>query len=173
MPNKRAFVVMGPPSSGTRLMTRILIAGGCDGDGDHVQRWDDELPTGDLIVIRRHQPTGRLPEWAESHGNIITALQAHDYTVIGVIISRDWFCTVRSQILAPHVPNIEIGRQLNMGCWRNIFLNLPDDLDYEIVSYESIMMRPYKVIHQFYDRWNLQPTEPLEPIVDTNEKYYV
>lgn len=173
MSRKRAFVVMGPPSSGTRLLTRLLIAGGCVGDGDHVQRWDYEAPEGDLVVLRRHQPTGRLPEWAEQHGNVITALQAFGYTVVGVIITRDWHCTVQSQLAAPHAADVEEGRQLNMSCWRNIFLNLPDDVDYEIVSYESLAQRPQQVVDVLYRRLGLTSAEPVESIEDANGKYYV
>ena len=173
MRRKRAFVVMGPPSSGTRLMARLLIAGGCEGDGDHEQRWDDVAPTGDLVVFRRHQPTGRLPGWATEHGNVITALQAMGYTVVGIIISRDWHCTTESQVAAPHVADTEEGRQLNMSCWRNIFANLPEGVEYEIVSYESLVQRPQRVVECLYQRWGLDASQPVERIEDANAKYYV
>ena len=59
----RAFVVLGAESSGTRLLTRILIASGCEGSAEHEQPWDKKLPYDQpLIVWRRSLPhSEKLP----------------------------------------------------------------------------------------------------------------
>jgi hypothetical protein len=66
---KKLFFVIGPESSGTRLITRILCESGCFGDYDHYQRLDEFVTDhnedlysiiGDskLIVFRRSVPHG-------------------------------------------------------------------------------------------------------------------
>lgn len=168
---KRAFVVMGVPSSGTRLMTRILIAAGCKGDGTHEQIWDERQPDADLVVVRRHQPTGRPPKWA-SNPNIILALRDLGYAVTGIIISRDWHSTVDSMIAAPHAADAADALTLCQGAWRSIFRGLPEDCPFEIVSYESLVQRPVPVIAKFCERHDLSVVSSLEPIKDGNTKYY-
>jgi LPS sulfotransferase NodH len=50
--DKRAFLVLGPESSGTRLMTKLLMVAGCYGDDGHVQRLDrDPLPNVPFEVV--------------------------------------------------------------------------------------------------------------------------
>ena len=169
--SKRAFVVCGVPSSGTRLLVRILIAGGCVGDGDHAQRWDTEEPDADLIVIRRHQPMGRPPAWA-SNPNLIIALQNIGYEVAVLIMSRDWHSILLSQLNAPHVGSVDEGVRLTRQCWRMIFKNLPDDVPFEIISYESLIQRPHDVRNAIYAHLALIAIQEIEPISDGNEKYY-
>jgi len=41
----------------------MFIAAGCEGDGDHHQRWDSDPVDGDLIVWRRSLPHGK--EWPD------------------------------------------------------------------------------------------------------------
>lgn len=169
---KRAFVVMGVPSSGTRLMARILIAAGCVGDGDHAQRWDAKPPNAEpLIVIRRHQPTGRPPAWA-SQPNIMLELSARGYAVTGIIIARDWHSTIQSMIAAPHVRSQEAGLKLAQSAWRAIFRNLPDDCPFEVVPYEAIVARPDQWLPAFYARHGLEAAMSLERIKDRNARYY-
>ena len=66
-PMKRAFLVLGAESSGTRLVTRLLIAAGCHGDGGHQQPFDkwqaasSPFDGKDPIVWRRSYP------WTEYH----------------------------------------------------------------------------------------------------------
>ena len=61
---RKAFIVVGPESSGTRATTKVLGLGGCFGDAEHDQRIDsflvkNQLPpnVGDSpIVLRRSVP---------------------------------------------------------------------------------------------------------------------
>lgn len=58
----RAFFIYGAESTCTRLMRRIFIAAGCQGDGGLEQRFDDEgLPSAKevpLIVWGRSEDVG-------------------------------------------------------------------------------------------------------------------
>lgn len=170
--SKRAFVVMGPPSSGTRLLTRLLIAAGCAGDGDHHQRFDNVAPTADLIVFRRHFPDGRVPAWAEGR-DVFRALRWLGYSVSVVIINRDWHCTIQSQLAAPHAADVVGAYHWLHDTWRKIFHYLPDDMPFYIVSYESLVQRPQVATAALLKQLDLCPLPAMEPIKDGNEKYYV
>jgi LPS sulfotransferase NodH len=168
---KNAYLVTGPPSSGTRLMTRILIAAGCEGCGDHYQRFDDILPTAERVVVRRHYPTERPPKWAKDD-NIITALQAKDYTVRVVIINRDWPCTIQSMLNAPHAGDEDEAYQWLRRSWRMIFEHMPADVDFHIVSYEGLAQRPKETTATLLSQLGLNPQCEIEAIVDGNAKYH-
>src|SRR5581483_9496380 len=100
-PPKRAFLVLGPESSGTRLVTRCLIAAGCQGCGDHAQDLDASLDgAADLIVWRRSLPHGSL--WPDLR-EMLLALRSHGYAVQVLVTVRSHYCMVRSQIRARHV----------------------------------------------------------------------
>lgn len=171
MTEKRAFLVMGPESSGTRLMTQLLIAAGCDGDGDHWQRWDEETPEAPLIVFRRHTPANRTPPWADDN-DVIRGLQDLGYTVHVVLITRDWHSTIISQVEAPHAASVEEAIEKIRNAWRRIFANLQPDVDFDVVSYESLVMRPAGTVRFLFQRLGLPAPDPMPRIYDGNEKYY-
>ncbi len=88
---KRAYVVMGVPSSATRLMARLLIAAGCESDTPdseqltHNDFWEHRKPDANLIVVRRHVAVGRPPVWARNP-NIFRAFQYEGYDVFGIVM---------------------------------------------------------------------------------------
>lgn len=167
---KRAYVVMGAVSSGTRMLTRLLMAQGCSGDGDHWQRWDEQPPEGDLIVFRRHVPTRRRPPWAQ-HPNAITALQMLGYDVHAVIIVRDWFATIESA-QARHWPERAETYRQNREIWRLMFRDLPEGVPFTVVTYESLVQRPAQALAALYREIGLEQIAPVEAIYDGNAKYY-
>ncbi len=92
---KKAFLVLGPESSGTRFITKLLINAGCFGDSDHDQRLDiledrerineEELPHDDTpIVWRRSYPHRGI--FADI-GNPIRQLRQIGYDVRAVIMT--------------------------------------------------------------------------------------
>src|SRR6266540_4276722 len=105
---KRAYLVLGPESSGTRFVTKLLIDAGCLGDGDHEQRLDkpgdqsrelleeallphDETP----IVWRRSYPHGG--QWVDI-SQAVGQLRRKGYDVHAVVTTRDWFPMIQSQL---------------------------------------------------------------------------
>ncbi|KKN84449.1 hypothetical protein LCGC14_0289110 [marine sediment metagenome] len=91
----RAYLVLGPESSGTRMMTEILIAAGCVGDPGHDQHFDQEFPTEETIVWRRSVPHGG--EWPPLD-LMIHRLKQSGYAVFAVVTMRDWTAMARSQV---------------------------------------------------------------------------
>jgi len=171
---KRAFVVMGMVSSGTRLMARIMTAAGCVGDGnhDHTQRWDTQQPEADLIVIRKHRPVPPIrPSWTK-YPNVVQSLRHIGYEVHAIIITRDWYCSVESALAAPHVETKEEGYGMAMMLWREMIIDMPRDTPFTIVSYESLVQRPRQVVTQLFKHLGLTQIHDIEAITDGNEKYY-
>lgn len=163
---------MGPPSSGTRLMTRLFIAAGCAGDGDtkDYQRWDDEEPqAADPIVIRRHLPVSpKPPSW--SGANVIRSLQQRGYTVFVVIMTRDWHATTASHMAQGYTDDLAFSYHWTRTLWRQMFEQLPGDVDFEVVPYEALQRPEY--VSGLMARLGLDATAVYEPIEDGNAKYY-
>src|SRR5688572_25231295 len=105
----RAFFVLGPESSGTRLATEILLNAGCYGSSDHIQSLDhlldietederkqfinDLVPLDTSIVWRRSIP----------HNTIIPSISGMSAAIYPrkphiIITVRDPYCIVQSQL---------------------------------------------------------------------------
>lgn len=105
-----AFIVFGPESSGTRMLTRFLIGCGCLGQGDHQQVLDYENPPRDanLVVWRRS-----IPHEYMNHPNILgmaKLMKKLGYNVVLVPIIRDPETTMKSQVENNHVKNMVSAR---------------------------------------------------------------
>ena len=126
----RAFLVLGPVSSGTRLMTRLLIMAGCKGSGKHDQPFDDELPVNEpLIAWRRSVPHRgwKLPNIQDMRG------QLKGYETTAIITSRDWYPTAKS-IVKNHPPETMAEAYDSIqNAYRFIFSNIRG-LPYELVN---------------------------------------
>lgn len=175
--SKRAFVVMGVPSSGTRLMARLLVAAGCHSDKpdaqpfEHNDFWEGEKPTQELIIVRRHVAIGRSPFWAKDE-NIITALRMESYDVFGIVMSRCQIIIEQSMIAAPHTDTLDKARGQVQFCWQNILRNIPMDCPFDVVQYESLVKHPRQYLDLLGARWGLTFPDEVECITDGNEKYW-
>jgi hypothetical protein len=98
---KRAVFVMGPESAGTRLHTRLFIAGGFFGDDGHDQRLDRGFEGApDRIVFRRSAPHGQV--WPNVPA-LVMEMQRCGYEVQAVAVARARWAVVKSQVAAGHV----------------------------------------------------------------------
>ena len=74
------YLVLGGVSSGTRLVTRLLIAAGITGSGDHQQELDKCIQPGlDRIVWRRSYPHGKpnsIERWPDATTMVKSAEEA-------------------------------------------------------------------------------------------------
>lgn len=98
---RKAIFVVGPESSGTRMMTQFFVQCGYEGDHGHSQPWDDmkfrEYP--DWLVFRRSMPHGG--KWTDIVG-IIQKLEMANYTVHPIFTWRDPRYMALSQVKAGH-----------------------------------------------------------------------
>lgn len=172
--SKRAFLVMGTVSSGTRLMGRLLEQAGCVTDNpntDHRQTWWNRKPHEELIVIRRHVAIGRPADW-QTHPNVIIALEELGYSVHGIVMIRNQPCSELSILAAPHASNEREARWHYQHMLIDIFQNIPREFDFEVVVYDSLVHRPRLCLDLLERRWGLSFPQDIETITDGNAKYW-
>lgn len=137
--NKRAFFVIGPESSGTRMLTEAFIKCGAYGCSTHLQKLDVEGFKGDheLIVFRRSVPHGKhMPKIQ----NIIKRLQKNGYEVIPVVILRDKDACVKSQISRKHAKSEMLAKKNIENAIKHIFDEFSKtDLKFITISYEALV----------------------------------
>jgi len=169
---KRAFLVLGPASSGTRFVTRLMIAAGCTGSAEHAQPFDNDPPNDEeLIVWRRSYPHGT--DWPDAF-EMIEDLRLRGYSVGVVVCMRDWHSICSSQVRVKHTPNIYQAQTATRIAYRNIFRDIARAIAaYWVISYESIVARPTQAAQAFVRMLGLE-IEPgrIPEVKDGNAKYY-
>lgn len=160
---KRAMLVIGPESSGTRLTTSILIAAGCFGDSDYYQRMDWRLPTELLVVWRRSLPHDN--SWPDLPC-MVRGLHSAGYECHTVFTDRADEPMILSQ-MGRHlrtrdvaVANIERARLVRVR-WQ-----LPSSL----MQYEELMSHPRETMAALLDPFGL-PIPTSITIRDGNAKW--
>lgn len=152
---KRAFLVLGPESHGTHLVTDLLVHAGCHGrSGAHVawqgewpaaiddrQPWDEALPTDeDPIVWRRSVP--HLAHWPDIRG-MIGSLEARGYEVRAVVVHREVYAAIQSQLKWRHVGDATTARANVERAYPYIFAHLEAAaVPATVVGYESLVHEP-------------------------------
>lgn len=169
MSDTQAILVLGAESTGTRLVTRILLYAGCHGSDQGRQPFDREIPVPGRkpIVWRRSMPHAR--EFVEV-GKLVTTLRDKGYRVAAVVTTRDWQAAALSQVAAGHVDN-------QTQAWRNLQQAYPlifNALDvhyvpYVMVNYESLVMNSEAVITWLAGRFGLWI--PTVEVYDGNAKW--
>jgi LPS sulfotransferase NodH len=162
-----AYLVLGPESSGTRLMTRILIQAGCLGSDDHDQAFDQALPAADgrPIVWRRSVPHRR--EWPDI-GLLVRLLREQGYEPQAVVMARDWYATARSQLDAGHVADIDMALANLQQAYQHIYQRVSHC--YVLVTYEGLVQRPIQTLAWLMPMLGLPV--PQMRIYDANAKWY-
>ena len=180
---KRAIIVAGPESSGTRLATRMLIAAGCLGEGGHKQAFDEDGPPAKLsganaIVWRRSLPhAGKWPSLSE----MAHKCASRGYDVGFVVTVREWWAMALSQQANGHVPNKS--RALE-NIQHSIFFVLDEARkftphpDFMVVTYESIILNPNMAVQSMTSHFGIKPKkgtgEPsFERVENKNQKRYL
>lgn len=168
---KKAFLVLGPEGTGTRLFTRILINAGCEGSAGHRQKFDGTLPTQDCIVWRKSFPHRNC--WP-CITTMVSELRDKDYTVHAFVTNRNWHA-----ILESRGPRHEAGGgtkavyQHLQKSYPLIFQGLAEaKVPFIVVSYEEMLLRGATYIEKVLELWGLKLQSQLEEITDGNEKYY-
>ena len=165
---RRAFLVLGPESSGTRLMTRILIGAGCLGDDGEIQRLDSGIPDAPLIVWRRSIP--HAAKWP-AIPQMVADLRVADYPVMAVVTTRDWSAMTKSQIAAGHVADPGMALQHLQRAYPFITGALTSNaVPYAMMSYEALIQRPAKMLGWLSAQLELE-LPPIE-VYDGNAKWY-
>jgi hypothetical protein len=181
---KRAFLVLGPESHGNHLVTDLLVHAGCHGrSGNHVpwsgewqegiddrQPWDEKLPTDeDPIVWRRSVP--HLKHWPDIRG-MIDVLERRGYTVHAIVVHRDRYAAIQSQLKWRHVADPEVARANIERAYPYIFAHLQAAaVKSTVVNYESLAHYPAAQDDLLEELGLDAPSERLE-VWDANRKWY-
>lgn len=166
---KRAFLVYGPESAGNRLMTRVLIACGCFGDGQHYQRLNEApSPLGVDIAWFRSVPYAggwpdliRLQDMVKGVGLLSTVL----------VMARDINAMAQSQVKVGHVSALRVAYRNISRAYREIYYAINQrDTPCTMVSYEALSNPGY--LGWLLGRLELELISELEPIENRNGQYY-
>lgn len=166
----KAFLVIGPESSGTRLVTKIFLHMGCFGDAGHVQHLDSLIfPEDRNIVFRRSLPHASVFPDLDRIYNLIS--QTHDTRV--VVTMRSLYPMIRSQINACHVADKNHAtRNISLAMYtiaRFLYFTSPQ---FYIVTYEDLVLHPDGAIQKLSEFAELPVIDEVENIFDGNSKYY-
>lgn len=165
---KRAFLVLGPESSGSRMVTRLFNAAGCFGpeDGNIL---DESIPDKPLLVWHRSFPSsGR---WVDI-GDMVRRLRLLGYAVQAAVTAREWFSMIESQVAAGHAKKRRRAGSDLRRAYPYIFSSLEAcGVPFVVVTYESITQRPRAAIPKLLEFFKLN-ADGIEVIYDGNAKYY-
>ena len=195
-PRPRAFLVLAPESHGGHLVTDLLVSAGCHGaSGDHGpwyperqelgegdqkpwdhdlpvdrQPWDERAPSGeDPIVWRRSIPHQRA--WSNID-SMVHSLEEAGYEVTAIVVTRDRYAAIQSQLKWRHVPDATTARANISRAWVHIF----DHLDragcpFLVVSYEALV-RHRAAQDRLLEELGLPLDGDRPDVWDGNRKWY-
>lgn len=165
---KTAYFVMGPESSGTRMLTQAFISLGIYGDGGHNQRLDKGFTDApDRIVFRRSLPHGKT--WTRIHNFINRMKRAGYQSIVPILIVRDKETTALSQIKNKHVKSVEQSYTHIARAIDHIYHELAlVSLTPHVIHYEPFVNRA-NVRRHFFN--SLELPNPVMNFYDANSKY--
>lgn len=174
---KRAFLVVGPESSGTKLVTQILISNGCQGSAtndQHLwsaiqQRLSIEV---DPLVLRLSFPHGLdMIDLSQ----LLWHMRCLGYWPRVLITVRDWWVIQQSQCDDhTHAFSPEHSENKIMDAYLRIFAGLIHcRTPFRLVSYEALVTRPAKTMRKIVEWCGLDFRPELSVHVsDENKKWY-
>jgi hypothetical protein len=160
--DRRAFIVIGPESSGTKFLTRLFVKAGCYGDAWHKQRLDTEEPNEPLVVLRRSYPHGG--EWPDLR-EIVERFKGYDVRVILIVRSQQFTVASRRRHAKGdlHGQALEALQRIGSQWWE---CSVPGAW----ITYEALVRYPKNTIHWLFG-WCGLPIPKGVKIKDGNEKY--
>lgn len=165
---KKAFFVMGPESSGTRMMTEAFISLGIYGDNTHLQRLDTEgFNKGhEIIAFRRSVPHGDI---MPAISKLISRMESREYQIYPIVILRDKDMCAKSQVKNGHSKNTNAAKQSIAKAIDHIYkeLSLANKPPY-VVFYEPFV-KFKKVRAMFFKQFGLEL--PNMEFINANNKY--
>lgn len=193
---RTCFLVFGPESTGTRLLTRALIHMGCEGDAGHAQRFDryphHEIEADcsaidteavaavrDACVLRRSFPHGvrsaadwqRWPRVTE----MISAIRSLDVSCHVLVTVRDVHCTLRSQVARKRISE-ERSRHNIRRAYGEIFAGIAaaaPAVPFTLSCYESIVLNGESCLAALAAELGLSwKPNPGFPILDADQAHY-
>jgi len=166
--SKRAFFIIGPESSGTRMMAQAFVACGAYGDGGHKQRLDSEGFGGkhELIVLRRSVPHGMvMPQISK----LIQRMRKNNYQVVPIVILRDKDKCAASQVKNRHAANVSDAKQSIKEAIDHIYQQLAGFQNHVHVIHYEPFVKNKKIRSGFFRRLGFD--HPDMEFYNANVKY--
>ena len=175
----RAFVVVGPESSGNKYMVRLLCEAGCAGRSDDYQPYDDlsdltvQFPEGQPLPenVGFHRSFPHAGSWPLL-GKIKEKLSGFGYSTVIIVMVRDVEAIQHSQVRRGHVDSAETARKniarANALIWGEIAGN---DMMYYSILYGRLADRDY--VKDLLRTLELNSEASLSDFVDADQKYRV
>ena len=168
---RRAFFVVGPESSGTRITSKILLENGCFGSDKHIQQTDglrdpDILNPYDFVAIRRSIPHNKYyPDIEQIYDYLHSAGFENVHTIV---TTRNWNYIARSQVKEGYA-GAESEAILSIQlAYKQIFDSI--SMPYTISHYTDLVNDPLGHQNWLCQRIGLEFTKAIE-IVDGDLKY--
>lgn len=176
----RAFVVVGPESSGNRYVTRMLVSGGCIGHGNVHQPlvdatgidWRITVPDpGDKpLAFFRSFPHGRTSDGWPNMEQIDSQLRSARYEPFYLVCVRNWAATIKSQVAVGHVQSEhEARRNVTDGLKRIFRFIAENDVNWILIPYASLESEAARL--WILSDLGLDATCDLEEFRNQNAKY--
>lgn len=176
-PYRTAYFVIGPESSGTKLVTKLLMNAGCFGSDEHQQPIDEALDNDtffdrlfqgeEKIVVRRSWPHG-IDHKAPDVKGIFETLESKGYEVRFVVTMRSWPTMIESQIDAEQHASTRWEAYENIvDATTKIFywikrLKAP----FIIVNYGDLLRNKTVTLHWMLNALGLEYERGMEGIID-------
>ncbi len=87
-------------------------------------------------------------------------------------MSRCQLIVEQSMLAAPHAATLSRARGQVQFCWKSIFENIPWDVPFEVVQYESLVKQPELYLKLLGARVGLSFPDTVEEVIDGNDKYW-
>lgn len=180
---KKVFIVIGPESSGTKIVTRLLCMAGCAGDYEHEQRLDkfvyeDGIEIGTIlgeyetIVLRRSIP--HSSELRPDIQGIGAKFQSAGFEPYWIVVMRDWCCNAKSKVSVGYQPRLETSKKNLVDEWTHIgSIFVEFDGRFYIVLTSCLFTNPERVLGGLEDWVGFSfPNDAKKIVFDADKKYY-
>ena len=174
---RNAYLILGPESSGTKMMTKLFCKAGCYGDDGDVQRLDVVVAGGDFpyimesnLVFRRSVPHGK--RYADI-ADIDSKFGKKGYIPKWIVLFREMERTAISAFNHGHKSSIEEARFRLIYELQFIGANLGHMSNFYLVSSSHLFQNPQRVLRGIskYAGIDLVPYTGI--IEDVDSKYNI
>lgn len=175
---RKAYLIVGPESSGTRVVTRLFVEIGCVGGFTHHQPLDKFVQGGGGIeqhgedarfVFRRSVPHNL--SWPDL-GDIDKRFKEHGCETLWIVLVRDWYALAHSKARQGHTKALDEAYGKLVPQYNHIFkCILENDLNYILLSTSLMFVHPVRALRRLEEMTGL--TFRKDTPKDVEAKYAV
>jgi FkbM family methyltransferase len=167
----KAFIILAPENSGSRMLTRYMVETGCIGETGFTQKFDTELPAPESNIVWKTHNVGTVVGTVEIKSAITKAIKA-GYEPVVLLLFRDPHALASGQVQRGFQTDFSEALALAYSWYVDAFAILKKQkIPWHILSYESMLS-----YNQDYLKMILSGYELVHPtsfyISDQNQKYF-